>query len=276
MKVITLMDDQSKDTNFFSEHGLCLYLEVNNKKILFDTGKTGLFIKNARRLGVTLETVEMVILSHGHYDHGGGLKDFLKINQKAKIYVVAGAFDPRYALRENGDQAYIGLDPSLKGHNQIIEVHGELQISEGICLFSGVESPYPKPMANGNLFAVSDLDGTLVPDHFNHEQNLVITEDESKYLLAGCAHNGICNILEYVVKHYGASPDFILGGFHLNNRQEALCPSLDQVDEIGYYLLARGGTYYTGHCTGETAYKRLKKLMGDKVHYLFSGSQINL
>lgn len=274
MKLISLMDDKSDSSKFKHEHGLSYYIELNDKKILFDTGKTSLFIDNAKTLGVKLEAVEIVVLSHGHYDHSGGLKAFLEINDKAIVYVAKGVFEPRYAIRENGELAYIGIDPSLKGHPQIMEVTGGYEIHKGITLFSGVPSIFSRPKANGNLMAVSKEDASTIEDDFMHEQNLLIEESGHTYLIAGCAHNGICNIIDYVINELSMSPTEVFGGFHLHNRREALRESPEVISRIGDYLIKSGAIFYTGHCTGEIAYNQLKKLMGDKIFYLASGCQL--
>lgn len=93
--------------------GRRLYLETNGQKILFDTGAGGLFAENAKKLGIDLAQVDLAVLSHGHYDHGGGLGEFLRINAKAKVYVQEHAFEPHYAQRPGGVIAEIGLNRSL-------------------------------------------------------------------------------------------------------------------------------------------------------------------
>lgn len=269
------MDDKSYSSKFKHEHGLSYYLEVNNRKILFDTGKTNLFIDNAKILDIQLDTVDIVVLSHGHYDHSGGLKAFLGLNNKATVYVAKGAFDPKYAIRENGDRAYIGIDPSLKGHPQIKEVTENFQIHKGITLFSGVTSIFSRPKANGNLMAESKDEAIMIADDFSHEQNLLIEEGSHTYLIAGCAHNGICNIIHYVETEFSMSPTEVFGGFHLHNRQEALCESTEAIHHIADYLLKSGARFYTGHCTGAIAYETLKASMGDKIFYLAAGCQLD-
>ena len=87
MRIVSLIDNISERNDIASEHGLSFYIETANHKILFDLGASTLFSKNAKTLGIDLALVDTVIISHGHYDHGGGLKHFMTINQKAKIYI---------------------------------------------------------------------------------------------------------------------------------------------------------------------------------------------
>ena len=102
MRIVSLVDNISERSDIGSEHGLSFYIETTNHKILFDLGASALFSKNAEILGIDLELVDTVIISHGHYDHGGGLKHFMTINQKAKIYIKKEAFLDYYSIKEDG------------------------------------------------------------------------------------------------------------------------------------------------------------------------------
>ena len=95
MKITTLMDDQPS-SSFKNEHGLSFYIQAHNTNILFDTGASSLYLENARKLSLPIEEVDTLIISHGHYDHTGGLSDFLKINKNAKIYMQKDALLPHY------------------------------------------------------------------------------------------------------------------------------------------------------------------------------------
>ncbi|MBN2897976.1 MAG: MBL fold metallo-hydrolase [Clostridia bacterium] len=273
MKITALMDNISLQDDLYSEHGLSLYIETEDKRILFDTGKTGLFYENAELLGIDIAQVNVVILSHGHYDHGGGLGVFFEHNNHAQVYVAKGAFDMRYGIRESGEQAYIGLDQSLKGHPQICEMEGFVRLDNKMTVFSGVTGGYPRPVANGNLVSLSE-EGVMFLDDFEHEQNLMIEEKGKRFLFAGCAHNGICNIVEYATETLGLKPDYVIGGFHLHNRLETLCATEGDVAEVAQVLLESGAVFYTGHCTGEVAYEQLKDIMGDHIFYLSVGMML--
>ncbi len=113
---VTALTENTTEIGLRTEHGLSLYIETDDKKILFDSGQTELFAENAGHLGIDLSSVDMMILSHGHYDHGGGLKKFIEINKKAPIYMSRYAFEPHY----NGTEKYIGLDSSLENSERII------------------------------------------------------------------------------------------------------------------------------------------------------------
>ena len=110
MKIWTLMENSACRDDLASEHGLSLYIETNGRRILFDAGQSAAFADNAEKMGVDLTQVDFAVLSHGHYDHSGGLQRFLEINDNTKIYVNQNALDLCY----HGDERYIGVDQNLK------------------------------------------------------------------------------------------------------------------------------------------------------------------
>ena len=179
------------------EHGLSLHIRLDNgRQILFDMGQRRLFADNAERLGINLADVDLAIVSHGHYDHGGGLRTFLGLNSKAKVYVSRDAFKPHYSLREDGLK-YIGLDPELEIHDRLIFCGDEACMDKDIVLFSGISGDCLKPPGNRLLFGPAKDRN----DEFRHEQSLVVREGKNVVLFAGCAHNGIVNIMRSAERH---------------------------------------------------------------------------
>jgi len=193
MIIKSLVENTSISAEFKSEHGLCLYIETPKHKLLFDLGASSLFAENAKKLEVDLSEVDLVVISHGHYDHGGGLKAFLSENSKAKIYLNRQAFAKHYSHRPSGEKAYIGLDKSLMQSDRLIFAGEQLIIDDELELFSNIKGKKFVPSGNQDLFMESG--GLLVPDDFRHEQNLIINEGGKILLVAGCAHKGIVNII---------------------------------------------------------------------------------
>ena len=117
MKITTLLDNRTHSEKLKTEHGLSLYIETDdNQKILYDTGQSDLFMDNAAELGVDLTEIDMVIISHGHYDHIGGLTAFLEANKTAKIYMNATLFDYEYFSVKKGVKKMNGFPPDRKTH----------------------------------------------------------------------------------------------------------------------------------------------------------------
>lgn len=274
MNFKVLVEDTQLSAQFGTEHGLSLYIETEDNKILFDMGESSLFLKNAKKLGVDISGIDFAVISHGHDDHGGGLGAFLENNKKAKVYVNRSAFGKYYSLSSKGDLEYAGLDKALVQSSRVVLTSGQFPIAEGILLFSDIINGEPYSELNKDLFM--ERGGEIVKDSFEHEQVLILTEGDKTFLITGCAHNGIANILAHSRDILGRMPDYVIGGFHLYK-----CPSLGEdgfrtVDKIGEYLLNANTEYYTCHCTGIESYNRLKINLGDRIHYLHAGSEISL
>lgn len=272
MLIKTLVENTSTSVAYKQEHGLSLYIETASHKLLFDTGASGIFTGNAKKMSVDLQAVDIAVLSHGHYDHGGGLKAFINLNTGAKIYVHRRAFHKHYAKKPGGEIVYIGLDEKLLPDRRFVFVEEKMTIDEELTLFSAVRGCKLAPSGNEDLLV--EEGGLLKRDKFAHEQNLLIRDKGSTLLLAGCAHRGIINIIEHLI-HAGYNlPDYIVAGFHLFNRVSRQCEKPARIRKIGEYLKETGASYYTCHCTGAEPYKVLKEIMGDQIGYMATGSQL--
>lgn len=267
----TLIDDQALN-GYACEHGLCFWISANGKNILFDFGKTDLFLRNAEQLGVNIADIDLAVLSHAHYDHGGGLHAFLDTNDHAPVYLRRNAFERYYARRMNGRIEDIGLDADLKRSERLIFTNSVCQIDKNLTLFSEVTGRELFSPANHVLL----MDGGRVPDMFSHEQNLLIREGDRRVLIAGCAHNGIVNILARCKQIDPHPLTAVIGGFHLNIPSSGSQIPDELKDQIAAHLLREPAQYYTGHCTGLPAFSYLKQRMGSRIQYLASGSEITI
>lgn len=274
MIIKTLVENNSISKEFNNEHGLSLYIETKKHKILFDLGKTDLFLENAKKMNVSIEDVDLLIISHGHYDHGGGLETFLKKNNMAKIYISKYAFHPYFSKKEDGSTRYIGLNKDLQFNDRIIFTDKSLYIDEELELFSNVQGKELLSSANKALFA--DEDKHLIQDTFSHEQNLIITENGKTTLFGGCAHNGIVNIVKKFIDLKKEAPTYVISGFHLFNSNTKKSEDPQLIDSIAGFLLETKSIYYTGHCTGLEAFQHLKEKMDSKINYLATGSILKL
>lgn len=273
MKIVTLAENTSISDAFQNEHGLSFYIETETHKLLFDVGASSLFAENAEKLGVNLSQVDTLIISHGHYDHGGGLKKFLEINDQAAIYINGKAFENHFSKRNNGE-SYIGLDQDLFTNPRFVFLEQDFVIDDELCIFSNVQGERCCATANADL--LMEKDGQRMADDFGHEQNLIIREKNQLVLVAGCAHRGIINILDHMALNYDLQPTVVIGGFHLYNRSRKKSESKELIESIGNELLGSESRYYTCHCTGEEPYQMLKTMLGDQVNYLATGSQVNI
>lgn len=272
MRIVTLLENNISphdaiiaDTNELKNaHGLSLYLETADHRILFDMGPGDEIAHNARNLGIDLAAVDLAAISHGHYDHGGGLATFLSLNTTAPFYTTVRAFENHYS-----EAGWIGLDPQLEHHPQHRIAQLVDEIAPGVTLFSNVENhDLPSP-ANDCLRDDAGL------DHFEHEQNLLVAEGSTLVLIGGCAHRGIVNIIEAAKQIAGRYPDVVISGFHLAIGGKGACAVDDTyLDEFATRLIQTGATFYTGHCTGSEAYERLAIRMGGILHPCNTGDEI--
>ena len=263
MKLLTLTENTSCREDILPEHGLSLYLETGSRRLLFDTGQTDLFLRNASALGVNLRNVDAVVLSHGHYDHGGGIPAFLSVNDRAPVYLSTFAFGDFY----HGPEKYIGLSPALRGNPRLLPVKTRTCLGDGLTLIPGSELPCPHPLCSYGLEVREN--GVRHPDSFCHEQYLLLEEGGKTILFSGCSHRGILNIAEYF------RPDVLIGGFHFM-KLDPQGEGRQTLEEAARVLLALPTRYYTCHCTGVPQYEFLKARMGSRLSYLSAGSSLEL
>jgi len=272
VKIVVLMENTASREGLSAAHGLSLYIETPKHRILMDMGPNDDYLENAVKLGVDLTRVDIAILSHGHYDHGGGLKTFCALNDHAKICVRENAFGNYWSLAD-GDPHYIGIDPSLD-RSRFVLTGEETVIDEELTLFASVPDTFGALSASAKLREKVGED--FLPDRFSHEQNLLITAEGKAVLIAGCAHRGIVNILRTGTERLGRRPDLTFGGFHLFQLTEG-DPNADRlIDMTGKALLEGETVYYTGHCTGDYAYEKLKEILGDRLQRMSGGVTVTI
>ena len=260
MRIVTLLENTACREDLACEHGLSLYIETGDLRILFDAGQTDAFSDNAEKLGIDLAKVDFAVLSHGHYDHGGGLQRLLELNQTAPVYLHKDAFMPHY----NGAEKYIGLDEKLLNHPRLMVCDGSLQIAPGIKLECSI--PLPHPIDPAGLTVLEN--GQYDPEDFRHEQYLIVEEKGKRICFSGCSHKGILNIAGFF------RPDVLIGGFHFMK----LTPEADaqRLTDSARELLQHPTVYYTGHCTGSAAFDFMKPIMGDQLNSVTTGTVIEI
>ncbi|MDX8335453.1 MBL fold metallo-hydrolase [Candidatus Cetobacterium colombiensis] len=249
-----MIENKSLNKELAKEHGLSLYIETNGMKILFDVGESKKFWKNAEKMGINLEEIDYLILSHGHKDHGGGLPYFIKKNKKAKIYCSEYFFDKHYK-KILGAYIEIGIPYEYLDVERFNFIQESLEI-ENLFLFHSGNKENENPL-NESLYT-KNVHGEYEKDSFKHELNMVIKENEKNILIVGCAHSGIDNILDYCNQNR-IKVETIVGGLHLTSRT-----SLNKNDKyidvlIEYLNKSIVKNVYSCHCTGEYGFKKIEE-----------------
>ena len=278
MRVVNLIENTKGHDSCAYAHGLSFYVETSKHKLLVDLGPTDAALHNAKELGIDLTKVDTVVLSHGHYDHSGGIMPFVKINSDARIYMQETADADYYA--DDGERAegeryrYIGIDKAIAWLPQAVKIQGDHRIDDELELFTIKERSHDLPFTNKRLLIKEN--GELKRDDFVHEQYLVISEGDKKILISGCAHNGILSILDAFKEKYGAEPDMVISGFHLMKKTGYSDDELRQIISMGTELMRYSTKFVTCHCTGETAYEIMKNVLGDQLQYVHSGENVEI
>ena len=282
MKITVLVENsESPDkAELLYEHGLSLHIAFQGNSILFDMGASEAFSKNADALSIDLSGVNSAVLSHHHFDHGGGLARFIELNKSAKIYLNEAPDGESYFKALGFIKRPIGLDLRVIDANpeRFKFVDQNIEILPGVYILPKMELTYPKPEGNKYLYLKKGSEWRL--DEFFHELILVIKEENSLVVFSGCSHNGIPNIIDTVTKQFEGIPiKAVIGGFHLIGLPmfNTMAGSKREVEDVGRKTLAYPvAKVYSGHCTGEKAYRVLKGVMGEKLDQLHTGAVIDL
>ncbi|MBN2795837.1 MAG: MBL fold metallo-hydrolase [Clostridia bacterium] len=269
MLVKVLIENTSLENQFVKEHGLSLYIEHDGQKILFDMGQSMAYLKNADMMSVSLDQVDFAVVSHCHYDHIGGLYNFLEHYEKP-VYIQEKGKHEFYSCKT--DCKEIGIHPEWKLHPNIHWINGNYAINASIHLMKNNSNQWPMPEMNQHLFTKKE--NIFIHDPFLHEQSLIIKGQKDLILITGCSHNGIMNIIESVKNIYQHYPKIVIGGFHLSSDQSDFQDS--KLEAVAKALKNLDIQCYTGHCTGMKGYEVLKSVLGCKCNRLSSGQEINI
>ena len=277
MRIINLIENTEGHSGCAFAHGLSFYVETAKHKLLLDLGPSGETLQNAQTLGIDLSAVDTVILSHGHYDHSGGIMPFTKINDHAVIYMQKSATDDYYA--DDGKHTteryrYIGIDKEIAALSQVRFLDGDAKIDDELELFVIRSRTHELPFTNRRLLLRRGDE--YRQDDFRHEHFLVIRQEEKSVLLSGCAHNGILSILDAYTDKYGKAPDLVVSGFHLMKKTDYRESELEEIRAIAGELTKYQSEFVTCHCTGTIAFDEMKSIMGNQLEYVHCGEEIRI
>ncbi|EIV99503.1 7,8-dihydropterin-6-yl-methyl-4-(beta-D-ribofuranosyl)aminobenzene 5'-phosphate synthase [Thermoanaerobacter thermohydrosulfuricus] len=270
MEIQVLIENVVFNKNFVAEHGLSILVKKDDKEVLVDTGQSENFMKNCGLMGIEVERLQKVVLTHGHYDHIGGLKGLLEKNPNVKIYAHKRILDKKYALRENGNIDEIGFNLAIynKYKNNFVLIEEDTEVEKDFFVITSTDIVYDNEFTTKN-FLIEEK-GEKIKDNFLDEVFVVVKEEDGINVITGCSHAGILNILGTAKRRFeGSSLKSLIGGFHLRGMpEEEIIEIAKKIDSYGIEKI------YTGHCTGIDEYGILKSVLKDKLSYLTTSSSI--
>ena len=259
------------------EHGFSAFIETDQGNYLFDTGSGHSIVKNSLELNKDLRTIRKIFLSHGHYDHTGGLPEVLKLRGKVDVHAHPHIFlDRVHVIKENEKEIkrFVGL-PFKKSYLETLGANFVLnkefnEIEKGIFLTGEVprKTSFEKP--DSRLFA--EVDGKMNLDIFSDDQSLILDTEKGLILVLGCAHSGMVNIIHHVLNKTGKEKFYaILGGTHLDFLTKE--QSNESIEALKRFQVEKIGAC---HCTGMRAAFRLHQEFGDRFFYGHVGSMLEI
>lgn len=274
LKVNILTDNRAHKRNMLAEHGLSLWIEKDNTKILFDTGQSSVYLHNAGILGIDLTSANYIVLSHGHYDHGGGLEHYSPKEKIPCVYAHPDIFLEKFAVDDNGTLSKIGLPWDVKSldwlNEKIMYTRGPLLIEEGVMLAG--EIPRTNNFEEVSEKFLLNKNGVMVRDVFLDELMLIIEEGKGVAVFLGCSHRGVVNCLEYVKKLFPNKDILLLvAGMHLASASR---PRLQETMQS--FLELQVQKVVPLHCTGIGQICEMKRALGDRCQICSVGDYIEL
>ena len=263
VSIAVLVENNSALPDMQAEHGLSFWIETAGSRILFDTGQGCAFAQNADVLGVPLDKADAIVLSHGHYDHTGGLSCAMEQARSARIFIHPESLMPRYSRHADGTMHSVGMPEDVRNvlkevPERIVWTLKPVEIASGIWVTGPIARDAPFEDVGGDFFLDASAD---MPDPIVDDQALWIATSGGIIAIVGCAHSGIINTMNAISGLSGAR-EFraVIGGLHLRSAGPArLSATADALTQFHSPML------YPAHCTGAGSVRYLSERLPGRV-----------
>lgn len=271
----TILVDNTPSQRTRGEHGFAAWIEVFGKRILFDTGQGNALLYNASTLSLDVSMINYLVLSHGHYDHTGGIVPFLTQNSTANIVLHPAALKQRFSLKEPHSPKDISMPDKAREAlralppQRITWVQAPTKIAEGVWVTGTIPRRHSLEDTGGAFYL--DPDG-VHPDPLEDDMALWITTNSGIVIVTGCCHSGLINTANYIQHTTGNQRIIgIIGGFHLlNATHNRLDATLKRLRELNLEFII------PCHCTGDKAMSLMQKEFGSAVKLGFAGFKVSV
>ncbi|HUJ45076.1 MAG TPA: MBL fold metallo-hydrolase [Opitutaceae bacterium] len=272
IRVTILVENTARGPGILGEHGLAWWIDTGTHRVLFDTGQGMALTHNAARLGVNLAQADAIMLSHGHFDHVGGLETALEATPQAPLFLHPRVVEPKFmgtdpTAARRISIPFVETESFRRGPRRVVATREPSEVAPGVWATGEIPRTNGFEDTGGPFF----LDETLTrPDPLLDDQALYLPTSTGTIVLLGCAHAGVVNTLDHIARLTGNAPvRALFGGLHLENA------SPRRMDETVRALRTlRPGQMGFGHCTGLAAVRRLWSEFPDACLQIHAGRRL--